>query len=91
MLDKPVLYRRTKERYDQLPPEEQRECVRRFYAFCSYEDALFGKLLDALEQTGLDRNTIVIYCSDHGDYIGSHGLWAKGLPCFCLLYTSRCV
>lgn len=82
MDDKPVLYRRTKARYDQLTREEHRESVRRFYAFCSYEDYLFGQLMDALKETGLDQNTIVLYCSDHGDYIGSHGLWAKGLPCF---------
>ena len=82
MEDKPVLYRRTKSRYDQLTREEHRESVRRFYAFCSYEDYLFGKLLDALEESGLADNTVILYCSDHGDYIGSHGLWAKGLPCF---------
>jgi choline-sulfatase len=23
-----------------------------------------------------------MYCSDHGDYMAEHGLWAKGLPCF---------
>lgn len=82
MADKPVLYRRTKERYDQLSREEHLESVRRFYAFCSYEDYLFGRLLDALETSGRADHTVVIYCSDHGDYIGSHGLWAKGLPCF---------
>ena len=27
-------------------------------------------------------NTVIIYVSDHGDYMGAHGLWAKGLPCF---------
>lgn len=82
MLDKPTLYRRTKDRYSQLSPEEHRESIRRFYAFCSYEDYLFGKLLDAVEQNGLMENTLLLYISDHGDYIGSHGLWAKGLPCF---------
>ena len=36
MDDKPALYRRTQDRYSQLTPEEHRECIRRFYAFCSY-------------------------------------------------------
>ena len=27
-------------------------------------------------------DTLVIYCSDHGDYAGEHGLFAKGIPCF---------
>ncbi|MDL2233110.1 sulfatase-like hydrolase/transferase [Ruminococcaceae bacterium OttesenSCG-928-L11] len=82
MEDKPALYRRTRSRYSQLTREEHRESVRRFYAFCSYEDYLFGQVMDALEASGRKENTLVLYCSDHGDYVGEHGLWAKGLPCF---------
>jgi len=37
-----------------------------------HEDYLFGQA----------DNTLVIYCSDHGDYMADHGLWRKGLPCF---------
>ncbi|HOS92073.1 MAG TPA: sulfatase-like hydrolase/transferase [Armatimonadota bacterium] len=82
MEDKPALYRRTRDRFDQLSEREHREALRHYLAFCSYEDALFGRLLGALEERGeLDR-TLVIYLSDHGDYGGEHGLWCKGLPCF---------
>ncbi len=79
--DKPNLYRRTRDRFD-LTPEEQIESMRRYLAFVSYEDSLFGQLLDTLEETGQMENTYVIYLTDHGDYLGAHGLWAKGLPCF---------
>ena len=82
MLDKPALYRRTRDRYDQLTEREQRESLRHFLAFCTYEDALFGRVLKALEERGELDGTLVVYCSDHGDYAGDHGLWAKGLPCF---------
>lgn len=82
MSDKPALYRRTKERYSQLTIEEQKESMRHFFAFCSYEDYLFGKIIDQIEKRGIMENTLILYLSDHGDYIGSHGLWAKGLPCF---------
>ena len=34
-----------------------------------------GRLLHALEEKGLDENTIVIYSSDQGVYYGQHGLW----------------
>ena len=50
MEDKPALYRRTRERFGQLTEREQRECLRHFYAFCTYEDWLFGKLLHAVEE-----------------------------------------
>jgi len=82
MSDKPALYRRTRDQYDQLSVREQKESLRHYLAFCSFQDALFGELLEELEVSGQADNTIVVYCSDHGDYAGEHGLWAKGLPCF---------
>ncbi len=81
MLDKPALYRRTKMQF-KLNEVEQRESLRHYLAFVSYEDYLFGQLLDAIEAKGMQDNTTVLYLSDHGDYMGAHGLWAKGLPCF---------
>ncbi len=36
-----------------------------------------GRLLDYLDQTGLARNTIVIYTSDQGFFLGDHGLFDK--------------
>lgn len=39
-------------------------------------------MCDALRETGQYESTIILYLSDHGDYAGAHGLWAKGLPCF---------
>lgn len=82
MEDKPALYRRTKERFDQMTQEEQKECIRHFYAFCTYEDWLFGKILHEVERLGKQEETVIMYLSDHGDYVGAHGLWTKGLPCF---------
>lgn len=81
MKDTPALYRRTRNAF-KLTEEEHKESIRRYLAFCSYEDSLFGKLLDTLEQEHKMEDTIVVYLSDHGDYLGAHGLWAKGLPCY---------
>jgi arylsulfatase A-like enzyme len=82
MTDKPSLYRRTRDKFDQLSEREQREAIRHYLAFCSYEDALFGRVLEALEASGEADRTLVLYVSDHGDYMAEHGLWCKGLPCF---------
>ena len=82
LTDKPAMYRRIRSLFGQLTEREQREGIRSYYAFCSYEDYLFGKLVDSLAERGLDKNTVIVYCSDHGDYVGEHGLWTKGLPCF---------
>ena len=81
MYDKPGLYRRTKERFN-LTEEEHLESIRRYLAFVSYEDSLFGQLVDTVKKKGIYEDTYIIYLSDHGDYVGAHGLWTKGLPCF---------
>lgn len=78
---RPNLYKRTRDRYD-LTQKQQLESLRHYLAFVSYEDALFGQVLETLEASGQMDNTYVLYLSDHGDYAGAHGLWAKGLPCF---------
>jgi arylsulfatase A-like enzyme len=83
LADKPAIYQRMREmRFGQLSERQVREGIRHFWAYCSYLDDLFGQLLAALERTGQRENTLVLYCSDHGDYCGEHGLFAKGIPCF---------
>ncbi|MEY8354584.1 sulfatase-like hydrolase/transferase [Lachnospiraceae bacterium 54-53] len=42
-------------------------------------DDQFGRLINGLEDRGLDQNTIVIFVSDHGDFVGEYGLIRKGL------------
>ncbi len=82
MEDKPSLYRKTADRFRQLSEREHKEAIRHYLAACSHQDDLFGQVMEALEESGEADHTIVIYLSDHGDYMGDHGLWCKGLPCF---------
>jgi arylsulfatase A-like enzyme len=58
-------------------PQRQREAIAAYYACASYIDAQIGIVLDALEETGLDQNTIVVFFSDHGFHLGEHGCWSK--------------
>ena len=48
-----------------------------YYAMIEFMDANIGRILDTLEETGQAENTLVVYCSDHGDMMGDHGLWSK--------------
>ena len=48
-----------------------------YYANISYIDDLIGQLLDALEATGKLDNTVIVFTSDHGDFLGERGLWYK--------------
>lgn len=60
-----------------LSPEQAKECKLAYYASISFLDAQIGRLLDALKKEGLDKNTIVVFWSDHGYHLGEHGLWMK--------------
>lgn len=42
-------------------------------------DDQFKRLVEGIEARGLRDNTIVIYISDHGDYVGEYGLIRKGV------------
>ena len=48
-----------------------------YYATTSFVDAQVGKVLDKLKETGLDKNTIVVFTSDHGYHLGEKGHWQK--------------
>ena len=48
-----------------------------YYAMVSYIDDKVGNLLKTLERTGFDKNTIVVFTSDHGDMLGERGMWFK--------------
>ncbi len=48
-----------------------------YYANISYVDDLLGQLITALEATGKRDDTVIVFTSDHGDFLGERGLWYK--------------
>jgi arylsulfatase A-like enzyme len=83
MNDKPDYYGKLRKRvFDQLGEEGTKEAMRHFWAMCSKIDDNLGLLLDKLDETGQTEDTLVIFCSDHGDYNGDHGLFHKQVPAF---------
>lgn len=57
-----------------------RDIVRGYYAMVSEVDHHCGRILDALAQTGQADNTIVMFISDHGEWLGEHWRFGKGYP-----------
>ena len=51
-----------------------------YLALCSHVDDCCGQILAALDETGLADDTIVIFTTDHGEYLGDHGRVGKGMP-----------
>lgn len=56
-----------------------RALIAKYWGLCSLVDTHAGCILNALEETGLAKNTIVVHTSDHGDMMGSHRTLTKGL------------
>jgi arylsulfatase A-like enzyme len=53
--------------------------VKNYFAAVTGIDENFGRILNALEEENLQYNTIVVFTSDHGEMMGSHGLMHKGV------------
>ena len=51
--------------------------IRDYMATIASVDESVGQLLDDLEKNNLDKNTIVVYTSDQGFYMGEHGWFDK--------------
>ncbi|MDO5980050.1 sulfatase [Flavivirga spongiicola] len=49
-----------------------RQYLSAYYKLIEKVDLEIGKILDGLEKNGLDKNTIVIFTSDHGDGMSAH-------------------
>jgi arylsulfatase A-like enzyme len=58
-----------------ITPELGRRCIHGYLAAISYVDAQVGRLLVALQETGLAERTVVALWGDHGYYMGEHGWW----------------
>lgn len=48
-----------------------------YYGQISFLDDKIGRILKALDDTGLRENTMIILTADHGDMLGERGLWYK--------------
>jgi arylsulfatase A-like enzyme len=67
------------------PSERRKQQYRTYMAQTTGIDRALGMVLDKLKEKGLDRDTIVVYTSDHGDCLGAYG-WhasAKDIPQDC--------
>lgn len=60
-----------------LPDEWVIRARTAYYGLVTAMDRMIGQIMDRLEAHGLDRDTLVVYASDHGDQLGERGLWWK--------------
>ena len=61
-----------------VEPERMRENIAVYYGMISFMDQQIGRILDSLDRLGIADNTLVVFTTDHGHFLGQHGLCAKG-------------
>lgn len=64
---------------DELVRFKYQRYLQDYLACIAAVDKSVGEVLDYLKETGLDKNTVVIYASDQGFYLGEHGWFDKRL------------
>jgi arylsulfatase A-like enzyme len=60
--------------------KELRSVKHGYYAMITEVDYYVGRLMEKLKELGLDKDTIVVFTSDHGEYLGDHLKYGKGHP-----------
>jgi arylsulfatase A-like enzyme len=82
LLDKPAVQRRIRPVWAELTPRQVQEATACYYAACTMLDEQVGRIVQSLEEMGQLDDTIIIYTSDHGEMLGHHGLFLKGVPAY---------
>ncbi len=62
---------------DEFDAPMVRRAIAAYFGLVSFLDDNIGRILATLEATGLGSDTRVIYSSDHGDNLGTRGMWGK--------------
>lgn len=77
--NQPATIERFRRHRDILDLDQERIRIARaaYFGLVELADQMMGQVLDALDRSGLAENTLVIYCSDHGEMAGEHGCWWK--------------
>ncbi|MBE7463691.1 MAG: sulfatase-like hydrolase/transferase [Planctomycetes bacterium] len=70
---------------------EARSDTQAYIGMCNMLDVYVGRIVERLERIGALENTLLIFTSDHGEYLGHHGFWGKGLPAYEDVHRVPCV
>jgi arylsulfatase A-like enzyme len=72
---------RVRQEYSRIEPQtdtQLRHMIANYYGMISLIDHNVGRIMTTLDELGLSEDTIVVFTSDHGEWLGDHGLILKG-------------
>ena len=84
---RPKIYRRQQQIFAHLSAAQWRQALACYYGRITEINVQLGRLLGVLEAKGFLENTLVVFTSDHGKYVGSHGFEAHNFGPFEEIYN----
>jgi len=66
-----------KKSFDKFTLQDKREYLRAYYACTTFMDAQVGKVMNAMDDLDLWKDTVVLFIGDHGYTLGEHDWWNK--------------
>lgn len=85
--NRPSIYRRNQQIWRHFTNEKWQEILACYYGRITELDQQLARLIDVLKLTEQLENTIIIFTSDHGRYVGAHGLEAHNFGAFEEIYA----
>lgn len=79
---RPNLYRKAQRVFAGMTQRQKKEAAACYYASITEIDDQFGRLIDQVEAAGQLDDTIVVVTTDHGDFLGAHGLYQKNVGAY---------
>ena len=76
---RPGLYRKTARVWNSMSARQKQEAAACYYGMITEIDRQFGRLIDKVEAAGQLDDTIVVFTNDHGELLGSHGMYCKNI------------
>ncbi len=72
--------------YERLDEARLRRVIAYYHASISLVDEQVGKIIQALEDRAVLQDTLIVFSSDHGEFLGHHGLLLKSTDAYPMLY-----
>jgi arylsulfatase A-like enzyme len=76
---RPAMYRKAARAFAGMTLRQKKEAAACYFGMITEIDEHYGELVRMVEDAGEMDNTIVVFTSDHGDFLGAHGLYMKNV------------
>ncbi len=85
--NRPNVYKRIASVWENMTEEDYKKTIACYYGYTTLVDIQVGRLVAYLKEEGLYEDTMIVFTTDHGDMLGAHGMFCKGITSFEEVYS----